>query len=57
MKLSTLLARGYNATKVVASVTTAVAKNTVTEIKSEADRLEREKAQKLMAKIQEHESQ
>ena len=57
MKLSTLLARGYNATKVVASVTTAVAKNTAAEIKSEADRLEREKAQKLMAKIQEHESQ
>jgi hypothetical protein len=57
MKLSTLLARGYNATKVVTSVTAAVAKNTVADIKSEATRLEREKAQKLMAKLQEHESQ
>lgn len=57
MKLSTLLARGYNVTKVVTSVTAAVAKNTVADIKSEAARLEHEKAQKLMAKLQEHESQ
>lgn len=57
MKLSTLIARGYNATKVVASVTTAVAKTTAAEIKSEAARLEREKAQKLMAKLKDHETQ
>ena len=56
MKLSTLLARGYNATKVVASVTTAVAKNTAAEIKSEATRLEREKAEKILAQFNKDES-
>lgn len=53
MKLSTLLARGYNATKVVTSVTAAVAKNTVMDIKSEAKRLDDEKLQKAIAKFEE----
>lgn len=53
MKLSTLLARGYNATKVVTSVTAAVAKNTVMDIKAEAKRLEDEKMQKAFAKFEE----
>lgn len=57
MKISTLIARGYNATKVVTSVTAAVAKSTAAEIKSEAARLEREKAQKLIAQLKEHEPQ
>jgi len=56
MKLSTLLARGYNATKVVASVTTAVAVNTAAEIKSEAARLEREKAERILARVNKDES-
>lgn len=49
MKLSTLLAHSYNATKVVASVTTAVVKNTASEVKEEAARLEREKAKRILA--------
>lgn len=53
MKLSTLLARGYNATKVVTSVTAAVAKNTVMDIKAEAKRLDDEKMQKAFAKYEE----
>lgn len=56
MKLATLLARGYNATKVVTSVTAAVVKSTAAEVKSEATRLEREKAEKILAQLNKDES-